>query len=298
MKKLLLVLCLFMCCNMVLAQRVYQIRADSVRIYNTCDTAELILENRTKDTLGFLYNKGNGRTEFQRLQMKIVNGNSIAIIGQDTLNVSALQGTSETLQSVTARGRTTTQSIQFTGTGTNTGINTPDGSYLYKNSAGSWALRAGTGTTASWLEIQTNDGVNRGGFYADAEGNIGMAGPNGSSWRFRVDANNNTYANGYYQSSMRILKRDIEPFNASALNILNNTKVRSFIYKADSAATRHIGFIADEIPDEMAAPGKVGVDQGNTVALLVKALQEMSEKVEALQQTVEVLKKQVAASQK
>lgn len=298
MKKLLLVLCLFMFCNVVLAQKVYQIRADSVRIYNTCDTAELILENRTKDTLGFLYNKGNGRTEFQRLQMKIVNGNSIAIIGQDTLPVGNLGGTSETLQSVTTRGHTTNENIQFTGTGTKAGINTPDGSYLYKNSAGSWALRGGTGTTASWLEIQTNDGVNRGGFYGDTGGNIGIAGPNGLSWRLRVDASGNAYANGYYQSSMRILKRDIEPFNAAALDILNRTKVRSFIYKADSAATRHIGFIADEIPDEMAAPGKVGVDQGNTVALLVKALQEMNEKVEALQQTVEVLKKQVAASQK
>jgi hypothetical protein len=70
------------------AQRVYQIRADSVRIYNTCDTAELIIENRTKDTLGFLYNKGNGRTEFRKLRLKAVNGNSIAIAGQDTLLMS------------------------------------------------------------------------------------------------------------------------------------------------------------------------------------------------------------------
>jgi hypothetical protein len=70
------------------AQKVYQIRADSVRIYNTCDTAELIIENRTKDTLGFLYNKGNGRTEFRKLRLKAVNGNAIAIAGQDTLLMS------------------------------------------------------------------------------------------------------------------------------------------------------------------------------------------------------------------
>jgi hypothetical protein len=66
------------------AQQVYQIRADSVRIYNVCDTAELIIENRTKDTLGFLFNKGKGRTEFRRLKLKAVGNNAISIVGQDT----------------------------------------------------------------------------------------------------------------------------------------------------------------------------------------------------------------------
>jgi hypothetical protein len=46
------------------AQRTYPIKADSVRIYNTKDTAELILENHTQSVNGFLYNKGLGRTEF------------------------------------------------------------------------------------------------------------------------------------------------------------------------------------------------------------------------------------------
>lgn len=72
------------------AQNVYQIKADSVRIYNTCDTAELILENRTQNVSGFLFNKGKGRTEFQRLRLKLVNGNALAIEGQDTLLLSSL----------------------------------------------------------------------------------------------------------------------------------------------------------------------------------------------------------------
>lgn len=72
------------------AQNIYQIKADSVRIYNTCDTAELILENRTQNVSGFLFNKGKGRTEFQRLRLKPVNGNALAIEGQDTLLLSSL----------------------------------------------------------------------------------------------------------------------------------------------------------------------------------------------------------------
>ncbi|WP_247651804.1 beta strand repeat-containing protein [Chitinophaga eiseniae] len=69
------------------AQHVYQIKADSVRIYNTCDTAELILENRTQKVPGFLFNKGNGRTEFQQLKFTSPGLGLLGIQGQDTVNL-------------------------------------------------------------------------------------------------------------------------------------------------------------------------------------------------------------------
>lgn len=91
MKRLLLFLITPFAINQVSAQKhVYQIRADSVRIYSACDTAELIIENKTKDTLGFLFNKGNGRTEFRKLQLQTVGGNAIAITGQDTLQLGTI----------------------------------------------------------------------------------------------------------------------------------------------------------------------------------------------------------------
>lgn len=74
------------------SQHVYQIRADSVRIYNICDTAELIIENRTRGVAGFLYNKGNGRTEFRRVRLETIGNSQIAISGQDTLDISNLSG--------------------------------------------------------------------------------------------------------------------------------------------------------------------------------------------------------------
>ena len=70
------------------AQQVYQIRADSVRIYSNCDTAELILENRTRKVPGFLFNKGNGRTEFQQLKLISPGVGSLSIQGQDTISLS------------------------------------------------------------------------------------------------------------------------------------------------------------------------------------------------------------------
>lgn len=92
MKTLLLVICLLLT-NYCFAQNTYEIRADTVRIYNTCDTAELVLENRTKDSLGFLFNKGKGRTEFRRLQLEKIGTSQLAITGQDTVDMKLLSDT-------------------------------------------------------------------------------------------------------------------------------------------------------------------------------------------------------------
>ena len=57
--------------NMLRAQYVYTINADSVKITNHCDTAELIIENHTQHVPGFLYNKERGRTEFRKVLQKL-----------------------------------------------------------------------------------------------------------------------------------------------------------------------------------------------------------------------------------
>lgn len=92
MKNLSLFIILLLVSKVSFAQKVYQIRADSVRIYNVCDTAELILENRTQKVDGFLFNKGAGRTEFRKLKLQSLGASRIAIVGQDTLDLSALPG--------------------------------------------------------------------------------------------------------------------------------------------------------------------------------------------------------------
>jgi len=60
---------------------IYTIKADSVKITNTCDTAELIIENHTQTVPGFLFNKGRGRTEFRRAAQ--LNDSTI-VLGGDT----------------------------------------------------------------------------------------------------------------------------------------------------------------------------------------------------------------------
>jgi hypothetical protein len=73
-----------MCTSFLSAQYIYKIKADSVLITNDSCNAELIIENSTKHVLGFLYNKGNGRTEFR-------SGSAIGdfILNQNSIGQSA-----------------------------------------------------------------------------------------------------------------------------------------------------------------------------------------------------------------
>lgn len=84
MKKIILFLVPFFLNKAVHAQYVYTIKADSVKITNTCDTAELIIENHTQNVPGFLFNRGRGRTEFRRPQRM---NDSTIVIGGDTMIV-------------------------------------------------------------------------------------------------------------------------------------------------------------------------------------------------------------------
>ena len=89
MKKLLFLLALVCIEKAIQAQTrppyIYTIKADSVLITNSCDTAELILENHTQNVPGFLFNKGRGRTEFRRVLQKI--NDTLFTIGVDTLKL-------------------------------------------------------------------------------------------------------------------------------------------------------------------------------------------------------------------
>jgi hypothetical protein len=89
MKRILFVLVLVCLVKALHAQTprtpyVYTIKADSVKITNTCDTAELIIENHTQTVPGFLFNKGRGRTEFRRISQ--FNDTSV-VIGGDTIHL-------------------------------------------------------------------------------------------------------------------------------------------------------------------------------------------------------------------
>ena len=79
-----LLLCLLTCLGPCLYAQ-YTIKSDSVKITNY-DSSELILENHTQNVPGFLYNKGNGRTEFRRALIPL--NDTLYVFGKDTLNIN------------------------------------------------------------------------------------------------------------------------------------------------------------------------------------------------------------------
>lgn len=85
LKRIFFLLLVISASQAIQAQFTYKIKADSVKITNDSCTAELILENHTKAVNGFLYNKGNGRTEFKKALSKL--NDTTYLIGGDTLTV-------------------------------------------------------------------------------------------------------------------------------------------------------------------------------------------------------------------
>lgn len=73
-------------------------RYDTVKIQKVGGSAELVLLNSTRDSIGFLFNVGGGRTEFKRVKQA---NDSTLIFGVDTFKIKAgVGGTGSTNSSV------------------------------------------------------------------------------------------------------------------------------------------------------------------------------------------------------
>jgi hypothetical protein len=88
----------------------------------------------------------------------------------------------------------------------------------------------------------------------------------------------------FFNPSLRELKKDIEPFKKSAMDILNATEIVS--YKLDSGVhddVTLIGFIAENTPAELATEQHDKMDNSNTLSVVLKAIQEIDDRIIALQ---------------
>jgi hypothetical protein len=88
----------------------------------------------------------------------------------------------------------------------------------------------------------------------------------------------------FYDPSLRELKKDIQPFVKSAMDILNATDIVN--YKLDSGAhddVTLIGFIAEDTPAELATEQHDKMSNGSTLGVVLKAIQELDNRIIALQ---------------
>jgi len=83
--------------------------------------------------------------------------------------------------------------------------------------------------------------------------------------------------------STKEIKKDIEEFKESALEVINSVKVVSYTLIADEAKEKQIGFIAEDTDARLAGENHDSVKIGNTLGLLIKAVQELAARVEVLE---------------
>ena len=96
---------------------------------------------------------------------------------------------------------------------------------------------------------------------------------------------NNIVGHNIIQSSSRKVKEGIETWDKSALDILAQVDIKSFYFKTDRDSKdryRHIGFIAEDTPVELATPKQNSMDVGSCIGVLIKAVQELSAQNKAL----------------
>jgi hypothetical protein len=110
-----------------------------------------------------------------------------------------------------------------------------------------------------------------------------------------VYANRNVYANGLLLTSSRELKENIAELSGKeAVEALKNLNPVKFNFKADSDKNRHIGFIAEDVPELVATSDRKTLSPMDIVAVLTQALKEQQNTISALAEKVKVLEAKTA----
>lgn len=90
--------------------------------------------------------------------------------------------------------------------------------------------------------------------------------------------------------SNEITKENFSPFTESALEIINNTKLYNYNYKSDPEKSHKIGIKANEAHEYIATEKHDVLDHSNSIALLFKAVQELSEENRKLREELDDIK--------
>lgn len=88
----------------------------------------------------------------------------------------------------------------------------------------------------------------------------------------------------YFDStSSREKKKDIVKSEINALQIVKDTTVVDFRFKEQTDDYIHTGFIAEDTHERMTGPDGDAMSIADTVGVLIKAIQELNEKIEKLE---------------
>ena len=103
----------------------------------------------------------------------------------------------------------------------------------------------------------------------------------------------NIYAPGFYVSSSRKVKENINPTKVSGEDMINSVNVVDFNYIDDETHAPKVGFIAEDTDPLFSTRERKVMDSANCIGILMKAVQELSTKVKNLTSELETLTSKV-----
>ena len=103
----------------------------------------------------------------------------------------------------------------------------------------------------------------------------------------------NIYAPGFYVSSSRKVKENINPTKVSGEDMINSVSVVDFNYIDDESKSPKVGFIAEDTDPLFSTRERKAMDSANCIGILMKAVQELSTKVKNLTSELETLTSKV-----
>jgi hypothetical protein len=116
---------------------------------------------------------------------------------------------------------------------------------------------------------------------------------NGTVGDIRVTGD--VYASGILLTSSRELKENIAELSGKeAVETLKKLNPVKFNFKADSNKNRHIGFIAEDVPELVANSDRKTLSPMDIVAVLTQALKEQQNTISTLAEKVKVLEARTA----
>jgi hypothetical protein len=152
-------------------------------------------------------------------------------------------------------------------------------SYNQDNNSGASVTFTQPTTTGTWSSSYR--------FYMPGDAYIGIGGSYGPVWfGFNFGWASNAGLGGayFFNSSTRSMKKDIEPFTKDATEIIKSTEIVTWDFESgEHTQIEHIGFIAEDTPEELSTPSHDVMDITNTVGVVLKAIQEIDDRITALQ---------------